>query len=467
VSYAVGFSGLRAERIVRDLPVRGALPSWLSGTLIRNGPALFDHAGRTFRHWFDGQAMLHRFEIADGRVSYANRFLDTPSSRALREQGRIRYSEFATDPCGSLFSRFFTRFTRQASPNPAVNVTTLAGHDVALTEVPLAVAFDRATLDTLGVIGHDDDLEGHVSTAHPHLRPGTGDLINYVLRFGPRSTYQIYRQRPGSSRRELVGSVVSDRPGYVHSFAVTERHAVLVIFPLVVNPLSFLFRARPFIENYRWRPELGTRVVVMSLDDGSVYADHTAPPCFAFHHINAYQEPVTEDIVVDMCAFPDAQIVRALYLDQLRAGRRVPMSVPTRLRITPDGVTLTELSDEPLELPGIDYRRHNGRPYRYAYGAGAADRDGRDFLDQLCKLDVSSAKTWLWREPGHHPGEPVFVAAPDPRAEDDGVVLSVVLDATSARSYLLVLDATTFTELGRAEVPHAIPFGFHGRFSTS
>ena len=32
------------------------------------------------------------------------------------------------------------------------------------------------------------------------------------------------------------------------------------------------------------------------------------------------------------------------------------------------------------------------------------------------------------------------------------------------RSYLLVLDARTMKELGRAEVPHAIAFGFHGNF---
>jgi carotenoid cleavage dioxygenase-like enzyme len=59
----------------------------------------------------------------------------------------------------------------------------------------------------------------------------------------------------------------------------------------------------------------------------------------------------------------------------------------------------------------------------------------------------------------------VFVPAPGAAAEDDGVVLSVVLEAAENRSCLLALDAATFTELGRAEVPHAIPFGFHGRFS--
>ncbi|MGH3868326.1 MAG: carotenoid oxygenase family protein [Pseudonocardiaceae bacterium] len=47
------------------------------------------------------------------------------------------------------------------------------------------------------------------------------------------------------------------------------------------------------------------------------------------------------------------------------------------------------------------------------------------------------------------------------------MILAVVLDTTKHRSFLLVLDAATFTELARAEVPHAIPFGFHGRFATN
>ena len=42
---------------------------------------------------------------------------------------------------------------------------------------------------------------------------------------------------------------------------------------------------------------------------------------------------------------------------------------------------------------------------------------------------------------------------------------SVVLDAASERSFLLVLDAGDLTELARAEVPHHIPFGFHGQFA--
>ena len=58
----------------------------------------------------------------------------------------------------------------------------------------------------------------------------------------------------------------------------------------------------------------------------------------------------------------------------------------------------------------------------------------------------------------------MFVAAPATAAEDDGVVLSVVLDARKSRSFLVVLDAATLTERARAEVPHHIPFHFHGNF---
>ena len=51
---------------------------------------------------------------------------------------------------------------------------------------------------------------------------------------------------------------------------------------------------------------------------------------------------------------------------------------------------------------------------------------------------------------------------PRGRGRDDGVLLSVVLDAGRRTSFLLVLDARDMTELGRAAVPHHIPFGFHG-----
>ena len=87
-----------------------------------------------------------------------------------------------------------------------------------------------------------------------------------------------------------------------------------------------------------------------------------------------------------------------------------------------------------------------------------------DFLDNLVKLDLERGTASSWREEGCFPGEPVFVAAPETSSEDDGVILSVVLDTRRAASFLMILDASTFGELARAELPHHIPFGFHGHY---
>jgi carotenoid cleavage dioxygenase-like enzyme len=465
---AVGFTSLNAEIDVDNLPVQGTIPGWLRGTLTRNGPAHYEAGERSFRHWFDGQAMLHRFSVADGRVSYRNRFLRTESLRMAREEGRIGFGEFATDPCLSWFGRFMTRLNDTVTPNASVNVVPMNGGYAALTETTIAVQFDPDTLETLGVAGYDDQLDGPVTTAHPHQQPGTNDLINYVLKFGPRSEYRIYRQRPEGMTRELVAKVATQHPGYMHSFAVTEDYAVLAVFPLLVNPLSLLLRGKPFIENYRWRPRRGTRFIVIDLREGTVRGTATGEAVFAFHHINAYQDG--EEILVDLCAYPDASIIEATYLERLRnpgAYPEIPLARPTRFRVDPQAGTVRShrLSDVGMELPTIHYHARNGHAYRYVYAASGRHPD--DFLNQLVKLDVHTGVIRIWREPGTYPGEPVFVPAPESGSEDDGVVLSVVLDTTERRSFLLVLDAASFTELARAEVPHAIPFGFHGHFTTS
>ena len=102
---AQGFESMESEVRVDSLPMTGALPEWLVGSLLRTGPSKWEVGERTMSHWFDGLAMLHRFGFADGSVSYASRFLETRAYRSAKASGEIRYSEFATDPCRSLFQR--------------------------------------------------------------------------------------------------------------------------------------------------------------------------------------------------------------------------------------------------------------------------------------------------------------------------------------------------------------------------
>jgi beta,beta-carotene 9',10'-dioxygenase len=454
-----GFETMEHETRIDNLPLRGSLPPWLTGSLLRTGPAKWEVDGQSMNHWFDGLAMLHRFSFADGRVSYANRFLQTRAYRAARERDRIVYSEFATDPCRSLFQRVTAMFSPKLTDNANVNLTKLGERFIAMTETPIPVEFDGRTLATAGV---PYKPPGQLSTAHPHLDRATGGMLNYAAKLGPRSSYRFFLLRPGSSKPEVIASIPVREPSYMHSFGLSERWLVLAEYPFVVNPLRLATSGRPYIENYRWEPERGTRFTLVHRSTGETLGPFETEPRFGFHHVNSYEED--GDVVVDICTFPDAGIVEDLYLERLRAGKPVTTPQLERFRISPGpgAVAAERLVEEPIELPRINYGASNERPYRYTWGVGS---DGTGWLDRIVKADVVERRTGGWSAEECYPGEPVFVRAPDASEEDEGVLLSVVLDGRRETSFLLVLDAHSLDELARAEVPHHIPFGFHGQFA--
>jgi carotenoid cleavage dioxygenase-like enzyme len=462
----LGFTSLEEEILEPiSLALRGELPDWLDGVLLRTGPSQFEVGDRSYRHWFDGLAMLHRFSISGGQISYANRFLQSAAYRAAHEHGAIGYREFATDPCFSLFGRLKAFFgPPKFTDNANVAVQVLDGKYVAMTEAVSPIIFDPETLETLGVFGYDKRLAGQVTTAHPHYDFGRTCEYNYVLQFGRHSVYNLFRLDAATGRQESVAELPVKQPAYMHSFGMTEQYLILTEFPLLVDPLRLRFSGRPFIENYRWWPERGLKFHVIEKDSGRVIKTATTEACFAFHHVNAFERDGW--LVVDIVTFPDARVLKELYLDRLRAGE----ASDTTGRLTRFELPLVEntlpksrlLATEPIELPRINYSRVAGQPYRFVWGVG--DSGGYDFASRLIKVDVTNGEKLFWQETGCYPGEPVFVAAPSAGPEDEGVVLSVVLDALRGNSFLLVLDAATLSERARAEVPHHIPFHFHGNF---
>lgn len=187
--YAVGFQSLTEERSRVALPVSGALPDWLRGTLLRTGPALFEINGQAYRHWFDGLAMLYRFDFQPGEVHYSNRWLRSGSYCEAQAHGEIWRPEFATRPQRSLWGRLFS--PRPLPDNGNVSITVMGGHPVAVTETPLPCQFAPDSLETLGPLQFDDDLAGQATTAHPHIDFERGELISYVIQFGRQSEYQF------------------------------------------------------------------------------------------------------------------------------------------------------------------------------------------------------------------------------------------------------------------------------------
>ena len=456
-----GFRSLDTEVSDYELPVEGTIPDWLSGTLIRNGPGKFEGNGIRLRHWFDGLAMLRRYEFEDGQIQYTNRFLRTESyadAMAGRPTG-----QFATDQHGL---RKLLGFLRRLGPpeptdNANVHVARIDGELVAQTEVPKWITFEGDTLETRGEFVFDDMLDVDMITAHLVADPHRGEQVGHGVSFGRSHEYKLFRIPDGSRRRELITSISTDSPAYIHSIAVSEDHVVLVETPLRINIRKAL---SPFTEGFfellEWNEALDTNLYVVDRDTGQIRTQPAVDPFFTFHTINAYDDDGA--VVVDLVAFDDNTIVDALSLERLETAgfAAAPPGRLVRLRIGPDGAVSSEqLYDGGIELPTVP-RDSQTTNYRYAYGQ-ATDREG---ANGLVKVDTDRGQATEWWQTDLYVEEPWMIQRPAGQREDDGVVLAPALDVSTERSLLLVFDGETLDELARAPVPHHNPFGFHGRF---
>ncbi|KAI8379059.1 carotenoid oxygenase [Radiomyces spectabilis] len=126
-----------------------------------------------------------------------------------------------------------------------------------------------------------------------------------------------------------------------------------------------------------------------------------------------------------------------------------------------------------LELPQINPYYHL-RKYSYMYSLGfsasSSIRDG-EIWDSIVKTDVQNKSIIAsWHEEHCYPSEPLFIPrspanSDEEVAEDEGVLVSVVMDAIRDTSFLLVLNASTLEVHARAELGQLIPISFaHGSY---
>ena len=103
-----------------------------------------------------------------------------------------------------------------------------------------------------------------------------------------------------------------------------------------------------------------------------------------------------------------------------------------------------------------------GFAHRYVYGIGF--KKGLSAFEQLVKLNVESKEFVIWEESVGFPSEPVFLKAPGGKTEDDGVILSCVINTSKSNHHSLGFDAREFKELGRAVIQGVTTATFHGIF---
>lgn len=457
--WMAGWKSVQSESLGPSvLQVEGRLPQGLTGTLYRNGPAWTERAGFRYEHWFDGDGMVHGWRLHDDQVVHRARMVATPKFTREQKAGRFLYPVAGTTVPGTQPIR------NNDDANPAnTSVMTLNGRLFALCEAGSAFELDPDQLTTIGPVTWRPDLASVPFSAHP-LVDRDGSVWNFgAISMMGGSGLMVWHL--GADGRLISGDIL-ETPirGYLHSFAMTDRHLVFVLIPF-----RYLEGEGAFFERLRFQPDQSLRVAVVAKDDPAKAQWFEADFAAIYHFGDAYErngsivmravqhadiEEARSPMRPAMNGQPQAHggdgALRELHLD-LRSGKAAWRNT---------GIT-------GVEFPLFDVRSRGDR----AATIFAPTREGASaapYFNSVAAYDVERGRSQV-----HRYGESilveehVFVPRPGSTRAGDGWLVGTLLDSARGRSGIAVLDAQRIAEgpLAQAWLPYTVPLGFHGHFA--
>jgi 8'-apo-carotenoid 13,14-cleaving dioxygenase len=429
------------ELTLDDLQVTGSIPAQLDGRYIRIGPNPVTPPNPASYHWFTGDGMVHGIRLKDGKALwYRNRWIRSKSvSTALGE----------TPAPGPRHGNSDTVNT---------NVLGIGGETWALVEAGGYPVRINADLETIAHDPFGGTLKGGF-TAHPHMDPDSGEMHAICYEGTDQNTIRhVIVGTDGKVRREEPISV--QHGPSIHDCMITENFVIIMDLPVTFS-MKLLLAGQNF--PYAWNPAHKARIGLMpkeGTNDDVIWCD--VEPCYVFHPCNAYE---TEDgkVIMDVCAH-DTMFAEST---QGPDSAKVPFE-----RWTIDPIARTT-ARKVVDADSQEFPRPNearmGRPYRYAYAMSLPDGFDAASPNQtkLYKHDLESGTRQTHDfGAGRIPGEFVFVANAQGKAEDDGWLMGYVVTMASQTTELVILNANDFEGPAQASIaiPHRIPPGFHGNW---
>jgi all-trans-8'-apo-beta-carotenal 15,15'-oxygenase len=455
--WKLGFATPPGDLPLAPAEVRGRFPDAVAGTLYRIGPAGHDLGGERYHHWFDGDGMVQQLVIEGRQVHHRGRYVATPKRVAEVRAGRRLTEAFGTVPPG------VEPPTSADGINVAnTSVLPLQGEVLALWEGGSATRIDARTLATLGPKTWRADLAGMPFSAHPKVDPD-GTVWNFGVG-SSQGLLALYEIAPEGQLRRAAVLPVADLP-MVHDFAVTERHLVFLMPPLVYDAARKQQAGTSFLDAHVWRPELGMRALVVDKKDWGKHQLLTLPAGFLFHVGNAWEEatPKGTRIHIDYVRSDDASSVFTTNRELMR-GRRVTSPEPHLTVATLDlatGRATQHALDFAAEFPRIDPRRV-GLRHRSVVHATQLMKE-RPGFGAIARTDVETGRSQRFVY-GAQAMVEEHVFVPDGRRP--GWILGTVLDLARGKTVLSCFAADNLRAgpVAQAILPRALPLGLHGAF---
>jgi len=486
--------------VKRDIPpqsarVNGTMPRWLDVERYGNGFGKFE-GGEGRNHWkwnflFDVTAYTFKWTVKGDQVTFVTKVTNSSYHSQGLEHMPYARTFYGTKPDMNAWQKMRALTGFAAEDNFNVNIVQMGGHVLAISDMAGAMEVHPDTLETLGPFKFHDDLwteTKRITCAHPSQLPNDKYLYNYLVNMVPQNLTHMYTTqfwRLDTTKLPLSREVVyeeysSQPPPYMHQFANTANYLILFEYPLFWHEMGIIMGTN-VLPNMKWDPKMtnGTKVKVLDKRSWKVVRTFTTEAFFAYHHLNAYEDPVSGHAIVEIMTVPcegaekDPSLVasclhmNAFNLETLpTAGWDIPRGSLRRFTVPLHGSD--DISFEDLNHFGMDlYAIHpalKGRKHRYVWSMGNHGDESHEgvWWNSIIKIDQKTNKTLEWWKEDHYPSEVSFIPRPGAFAEDDGVLISTVMGVPEQRSYLLVLDARTLKQIATADAPEFLPFPSHG-----
>ena len=183
--WSSGFRSLEEEHDEPIADIDGTVPSWLRGTLFRNGSGRNALGGAWFPHWFDGDGMISAIRFTGNGVRYTNRYVRTENYRDETSAGRIRHRGFGKMAPGGVATNAF----RQPA-NVSNTSVLMQGGRLLPVGGRSALSLDPASLETRAIETFGSKVKAF--SAHPKVDRAPA-RFSFRHDYGRRTTLSIYR----------------------------------------------------------------------------------------------------------------------------------------------------------------------------------------------------------------------------------------------------------------------------------
>ncbi|KAK0175642.1 hypothetical protein PV327_009376 [Microctonus hyperodae] len=339
------------EEVIKPIKgnITGYIPTWLDGVLLRNGPGNLNVGEYQFNHLFDSSALLHRFHISEGKVTYQSRFVQTDVFKKNHEAQRIVVTEFGTravpDPCKTIFQRVSAIFNigESMSDNSMISIYPFGDEFYTFNESPVIHRIDPNTLETKNKINISNYVAIVNHTSHPHIMTD-GTVFNVglsitsrgpaynVIKFSPCQKIAEYGKKKSSmfDKASIVASIPARwvlNPSYMHTFGITENFFIIVEQPLAICVFTLAacqIKQEPISTCLKWHENENTLIHVISRKTGKLERSFIAESFFFLHIINQFETEDGNSIIIDISCYRDAQMLNCMYVEAMKNMQNNP-----------------------------------------------------------------------------------------------------------------------------------------------